>query len=168
MIPSFTRRSTLSLLLASVAVAGCEPSRFIEYNGPEVTRIEVQKSARRMYLMHHDQVLAGYDIELGFAPAGHKTTEGDGRTPEGRYYIDRRNPNSAFYLSLGISYPNEEDRAQARERGVSPGGDIFIHGTPRPFRRQDDWTVGCIAVTDREMRHIYAMVRDGTAIDIYP
>ncbi len=167
MSPFLNRRSTLSLLLASVAVAGCEPSRFIQYSGPEVTRIEVHKSARRMYLLHHDTVLQSHDINLGFAPDGHKTTEGDGRTPEGRYFIDRRNPNSAFYLSIGISYPNDQDRAQARERGVSPGGDIFIHGTPRPFRRQKDWTVGCIAVPDREMRQIYAMVREGTPIDIF-
>mgnify|MGYP001125027891 CR=1 FL=1 len=167
MTPFVTRRSTLSLLLASVAVAGCEPSRFITYGGPPVTRIEVHKAARRMYLLHNETVLQSHDIDLGFAPDGHKTTEGDGRTPEGRYFIDRRNPNSAFYLSLGISYPNENDRAQAQARGVSPGGDIFIHGTPRQFRRQKDWTVGCIAVPDREMRHIYAMVREGTPIDIF-
>jgi len=166
--PITTRRSALFFLLATTAVVGCEPSRFIAYDGPEVTRIVVHKSARRMYLLHHDEVLEGYDVELGFAPEGHKTTEGDGRTPEGRYFIDRRNPDSAYFLSIGISYPNENDREQARERGVSPGGDIFIHGTTRPFRRQDDWTVGCIAVTNREMRQIYAMVGDGTVIDIYP
>lgn len=162
-----TRRSTLSLMAASAVVAGCEPSRFITYDGPEVTRIEVHKAARQMYLLHHETVLADYRIGLGFAPTGHKTTEGDGRTPEGRYIIDRRNPNSAYYLSIGISYPNAEDRAQARDRGVSPGGDIFIHGTPREFRRAQDWTAGCISVTNREMRGIYAMVRDGTVIDLY-
>jgi murein L,D-transpeptidase YafK len=133
-----------------------------------VTRIEVHKSSRQMYLFHHDEVLESYEFELGFAPEGHKTTEGDGRTPEGRYFIDRRNPNSAYYLSIGISYPNAQDRAQARERGVSPGGDIFIHGTTRPFRGQDDWTAGCIAVSNRDMRQIYAMVPDGAVIDIFP
>jgi len=163
-----TRRSTLLLLLAASVTAGCaEQPKFVEYSGPEVTRIEVHKSARRMYLLHHDQVLKSYHIELGFAPEGHKTQEGDGRTPEGRYYIDRRNPNSAFYLSVGISYPNAEDRAQAEARGVSPGGDIFIHGTPRAFRRKHDWTAGCIAVTDREMREIYAMVGMRTVVDIF-
>lgn len=163
-----TRRSTLLLLLAAGATAGCEQPKFVSYSGPEVTRIEVQKSTRRMYLLHHDQVLRGYDVELGFAPEGHKTQEGDGRTPEGRYYIDRRNPNSAFYLSIGISYPNAADRAQAAARGVDPGGDIFIHGTPRPFRRKRDWTAGCIAVTDAEMREIYAMVPMRTVVDIFP
>lgn len=163
-----TRRSTLLLLLAAGATAGCEQPKFVSYSGPEVTRIEVHKSTRRMYLLHHDQVLRGYDVELGFAPEGHKTQEGDGRTPEGRYYIDRRNPNSAFYLSIGISYPNAADRAQAAARGVDPGGDIFIHGTPRPFRRKRDWTAGCIAVTDAEMREIYAMVPMRTVVDIFP
>lgn len=157
------------LLIAFLAVAtltGC--SRFIEYDGPEVTRILVYKDDRIMHLMHNDQVLETYEFELGFAPVGHKFQEGDGRTPEGEYFIDRRNPNSQWYLSLGISYPNEEDRARARAAGVSPGGDIFIHGTTRPFRGQDDWTVGCIAVSNREMRQIYAMVQDGTPISIFP
>jgi murein L,D-transpeptidase YafK len=160
------RLLTLCLILALGLTAGC--SRFITYSGPEVTRIEVHKSSRQMYLFHHDELLESYEFELGFAPVGHKTTEGDGRTPEGRYMIDRRNPNSEYYLSIGLNYPNEADRAQARERGVSPGGDIFIHGTNREFRRRDDWTAGCIAVSNRDMREIYAMVQDGTIIDIFP
>jgi len=84
-----------------------------------------------MYLMHGDQVLKSYRIDLGFAPEGDKKFEGDGRTPEGEYIIDRRNPESRFYLSLGISYPSEEDIAEARALGRDPGGDIFIHGGPR-------------------------------------
>lgn len=155
----------LALLFVGLA-AGC--SRFISYDGPQVTRIEVHKSSRQMFLFHHGEILDQFDIELGFAPEGHKTTEGDGRTPEGRYTIDRRNPNSEYYLSIGISYPNPDDIAQARARGVSAGGDIFIHGTTRPFRGQDDWTAGCIAVSNRDMRRIYAMVQDGTTIDIFP
>jgi len=121
-----------------------------------------------LYLLNHDEVLEAYAFELGFAPDGDKQVEGDGRTPEGRYMIDRRNPESAYYLSIGISYPNAQDRAEAAELGLPPGGDIFIHGTPRPFRGQDDWTAGCIAVSNRDMRQIYAMVQDGTIIDIYP
>lgn len=154
------------LLVTFLALTGC--SRFIEYDGPQVTRIVVHKSERQMVLYHFDQVLETYEIELGFAPEGHKFREGDGRTPEGEYLIDRRNPNSEWYLSIGIDYPNEEDIARAEEAGVDPGGDIFIHGTPRPFRRGDDWTVGCIAVTNAEMRQIYAMVELGTPITIYP
>jgi murein L,D-transpeptidase YafK len=159
-------RLLLLAFLTLAALTGC--SRFIDYDGPEVTRIVVYKSERLMQLFHNDEVLETYEIELGFAPEGHKFREGDGRTPEGDYIIDRRNPNSQWYLSIGISYPNAEDIARARDAGVSPGGDIFIHGTPRPFRRQDDWTVGCIAVTNAEMRQIYAMVDDGTPITIYP
>ena len=159
-------RILITLLFVGLALAGC--SRYQTYNGPEVTRIVVMKSDRMMYLMHNDTVLESYEFELGFAPVGDKEFEGDGRTPEGRYFIDRRNPESAYYLSLGISYPHENDTAEARELGRSPGGDIFIHGTPRPFRGQDDWTWGCIAVTNREMREIYAMVGIGTVIDIYP
>lgn len=159
-------RYLLIALLTLTALTGC--SRFAEYNGPQVTRVIVYKGDRIMHLMHNDEVLETYEIELGFAPEGHKLEEGDGRTPEGEYIIDRRNPNSAYYLSIGISYPNAADIAQARARGVSPGGEIFIHGTTRPFRRVDDWTVGCIAVSNREMRQIYAMVGDGTPISIYP
>lgn len=160
-------RSLLAiLLLAVLAVTGC--SRFPTYDGPEVTRIIVNKSARQLILMHHDEVLRAYEMELGFAPEGDKQVEGDGRTPEGSYVIDRRNPNSEFYLSIGISYPNEEDIAEAEALGENPGGDIFIHGTPNPFRRGDDWTAGCIAISNREMREVYSMVRLGTPIDIYP
>lgn len=153
-------------LTVIAALTGC--SRFIEYDGPEVTRVVVYKEDRLLLLFHNDEVLESFEIELGFAPVGHKFERGDGRTPEGDYIIDRRNPNSEYHLSIGISYPNAEDIARAREAGVNPGGDIFIHGTPRPFRRNDDWTAGCIAVTNAEMRLIYAMVQNGTPITIYP
>jgi murein L,D-transpeptidase YafK len=93
---------------------------------------------------------------------------GDGRTPEGRYYIDRRNPRSDFYLSLGVSYPNVVDIARARAMGVRPGGDIFIHGGPRRAadRRKKDWTAGCIAVSDKEIEEIWSMVPTGIPITI--
>lgn len=158
------------ILVAALALSACSSSKFRTYNGPEVTRVVVMKADRRMYLMHHDKVLRDFRIELGFAPDGHKQFEGDGRTPEGRYTIDRRNPNSTYHLSLGISYPNPNDREVASSMGLSAGGDIFIHGGPRRGidRKGPDWTAGCIAVTDREMEDIYAMVRDGTPIDIFP
>ncbi len=157
------------ILALSVLLALGACSKFKTYRGPEVTRVVVYKGAREMHLLHHGEVLESYDIELGFAPRGHKKYEGDGRTPEGRYFINRRNPNSEFHLSLGISYPNEMDVEVARDAGLSPGGDIFIHGKPRPYRKRDgDWTAGCIAVSDREIEWVYAMVEDGTVIDIYP
>ena len=149
---------------AALGVSGCAAGG---YRGPEVTRIQVFKAHRHMQLLHHNKLLKAYDFQLGFAPQGHKVQEGDGRTPEGAYIIDRRNPYSRFHLSLGISYPNAHDIAYARSKGVSPGGDIFIHGTPTRHVGIPDWTWGCIAVTNDEMDEIYAMVRNGTQINIY-
>jgi murein L,D-transpeptidase YafK len=161
-----TRR--FALLAGAAALAGCaEKSKFRTYRGPEVTRLVINKGERQMFLYHNRRVLKRYDVDLGFAPAGHKEFEGDGKTPEGEYHIDRRNPNSAFHLSLGISYPNEQDIAFARAHGKSPGGDIFIHGEPSLLGfLKPDWTAGCIAVTNREMEDVYAMVRTGTPITI--
>lgn len=122
-----------------------------------------------MWLVNDSRVLKKYDIELGFQPEGHKQFEGDGRTPEGAYYIDRRNPNSDFHLSLGISYPNTRDVSYAKASGESAGGNIFIHGQPNKRRGVGpDWTAGCISVENHEMEEIYAMVQDGTYITIYP
>lgn len=162
----FLKLALCALLL--LGAAACS-SKFKTYNGPEVTRVVVYKDARKMYLLHHTQALKVYDIHLGGTPVGHKQFEGDGKTPEGHYVIDRRNPNSKFHLSIGIDYPNEADRAYALSQGKRPGGDIFIHGRPKLYRSWgDDWTAGCIAVTDQEIEDIYAMVRDGTPISIYP
>ena len=158
----------VAVLVLALGLTACGNSKFKTYNGPAVTSVQVHKADRKMYLLHHDRVLKAYDVALGFAPEHHKQFEGDGRTPEGTYFINRRNPNSAFHLSLGISYPNAADRAYAEAMGKSPGGDIFIHGGPRRPVSQRDWTEGCIAVTDREMERIYAMVKDGTPIHILP
>ncbi len=158
-------------LLSGVAafLSGCA-SKFRSYRGPEVTRARLYKSERKLVLDGEEGVLRTYPVGLGFAPAGHKQFEGDGRTPEGTYVIDRRNPDSLFHLSVGISYPNEADRAYAEAQNKSPGGDIFIHGGPRrgidPMDKRD-WTAGCISVTNRQIEEVYAMVRDGTPIDIY-
>ncbi|MEL6618826.1 MAG: L,D-transpeptidase family protein [Pseudomonadota bacterium] len=153
---------------AAVGLSACSTqSKFKTYSGPDVTYVVVNKGARKMYLFHNQKVLRQYVIDLGFEPIGDKFFEGDGRTPEGNYFIDRRNPDSKFHLSLGISYPNARDRAQAALLGKPPGGDIFIHGESSPFRRKrSDWTWGCIAVTNDEMEDVYAMVRNGTPIQI--
>jgi len=159
--------SRRSLLVgATLGVAGCS-SAAPQYVGPNVTRIQVFKEKRRMELLHERTLLRSYEFDLGFAPIGDKQQEGDGRTPEGAYRIDRRNPNSRFHLSLGISYPDRNDIAAARARGVDPGGDIFIHGTPERWANTPDWTWGCIAVTNAEMDEIYGMVETGTLIYIY-
>ena len=158
----FVTASLLSFL------AGCS-SKFGRYSGPEVTRIAVLKADRKMYLLHGNKILKSYRIALGGNPVGDKKVEGDGKTPEGTYMIDRRNPNSAYHLSLGISYPNTNDAAEAEALGQEPGGDIFIHGRAgEQVARNGDWTAGCISVTDREIEEIYAMVNDGTLIVIQP
>ena len=153
-----TRIPRRVLLLGGLAalLSGCA-SKFRSYNGPEVTRLRMYKAQRLLVLDGTDDVLRTYPIGLGFAPEGHKQFEGDGRTPEGSYVIDRRNPDSLFHLSIGISYPNEADIAFAEAQGRSPGKDIFIHGGPRrgidPVNVRD-WTAGCISVTDRQIEEI--------------
>lgn len=164
------QRRTLLLGVMGLGLAGCGLTGARKaHRGPKVTQVTVSKSRRKMWLMHNKRVLRRYNIGLGFAPEGHKKAKGDGRTPEGTYFIDRRNPNSAYHLSLGISYPNANDVAAAKAAGVEPGGDIFIHGRgPRFQRARGDWTWGCIAVTDREMTEIYSIVQTGTPIVILP
>lgn len=153
--------------LTALALAGCGRSRFKSYNGPRVTSIVINKGARQMYLMHNQDILKSYEFDLGFAPTGAKQIEGDGKTPEGTYFIDRVNPNSKFHLSLGISYPDKRDVAEAEAMGKLPGGAIFIHGQPNAFKAKgDDWTAGCIAVKNKEIEQIYAMVRTGTTITL--
>lgn len=134
----------------------------------------VDKEARTLRLYKGDTVLKSYRIALGRNPKGHKQREGDSRTPEGRFVIDSRNAASKFHRSLHISYPNEEDRRQARARGVKPGGDIMIHGLPNGMaaigkaHRLRDWTDGCIAVTNEEIEEIWRLVPNGTRIEIRP
>ena len=134
----------------------------------------VEKSAHRLTLYRHGAILRSYQVALGFHPTGPKTQVGDGRTPEGVYRIDYRNPESRYYRSLHISYPNAVDRAVAAHRGVSPGGEVMIHGLPPRFAYYGhdhlkwDWTNGCVAVTDQEMDEIWSSVPVGTPIEIKP
>ena len=135
----------------------------------------VKKTERKLYLYRGAEILKTYRVALGKQPDGHKEREGDSRTPEGRYILDWRNPNSKFYRSIHISYPDKSDYRDARERGDSPGGAIMIHGQPsnwvektKLLFNQDDWTEGCIAVQDHEMDEIWNAVDDGTPIEIIP
>lgn len=167
------------LALTAVALAGGGAYLYLKPAavpalGLRADAVRVHKSARRMELLRDGAVIRRYRISLGSEPRGHKQQEGDGRTPEGRYVIDWRNPGSRFHRSLHISYPDARDRRAARARGVSPGGDIMIHGLPNgwgwawPFFRLWDWTDGCIAVTDAEMDEVWHAVKDGTPIEIVP
>lgn len=137
-------------------------------------KVLVEKKARRLTLLSNGQVVRTYRIALGGNPEGPKEREGDRKTPEGSYIIDGRNPRSGYHLSLHISYPNEKDRKRARELGVSPGGQIMIHGMKNglgwigPFHALYNWTQGCIAVTDAEIDEIASLVPNGTPIEIRP
>ncbi|HEY5752034.1 MAG TPA: L,D-transpeptidase family protein [Chthoniobacterales bacterium] len=139
-----------------------------------VDRILIEKSKRMMSLFRDGKILKTYSIALGFNPEGHKQQEGDGRTPEGIYWIDWRNPQSKYHLSLHISYPNAEDIQSAVACGVSPGCDIMIHGLPNGADIAGtgslamDWTAGCIAVTNAEIEEIWATVPDGAEVEILP
>jgi len=138
--------------------------------GVKADRILVDKSDRLMILYRGDTEIARYsNIRFGDAPMGHKQFEGDEKTPEGEYTIDGRNPGSSYTLSLRVSYPNAADVAFAEAQGKSAGGDIFIHGQPNGYTGATiarDWTDGCIAVSNEEIRQIWKLVPDGAKIKI--
>jgi outer membrane protein assembly factor BamD (BamD/ComL family) len=139
-----------------------------------VDRILIEKSARRLMLISQGEVVKTYKIALGGNPIGPKERQGDNKTPEGTYVIDGRNMDSRFHLSLHISYPNERDKNRAKELGVSPGGDIMIHGIKNGFswvgdaHTEVDWTKGCIAVTDEEIEEISKLAPNGTIVEVRP
>jgi L,D-transpeptidase catalytic domain len=143
-------------------------------HGTTVDRIVVEKAARKLSIFRDGRRLKTYRVALGQSPIGPKEREGDMKTPEGIYQIDGRNPQSSFHLALHISYPSNADNARAAERGVSAGFDIMIHGIRNgrgwigAFHRRDDWTAGCIALTDEEIEELWRVTPDGTTIEIRP
>lgn len=143
----------------------------VALSGP-VDRIVVEKSARRLTVFQNGRVVRVWPIALGFSPTGDKVREGDGRTPEGRFRVDRRNDRSSYHLSFGIDYPQPEDLARARAAGYSAGGDIMIHGQPNRLPEglivKGDWTAGCIALTNAQMRELWDHVPLGTMVEIKP
>lgn len=146
-------------------------TRASDVRADDIASVRVEKAARRLILLGHDgKALRTFEgIQLGDAPVGHKQFEGDERTPEGRYMIDYGNPNSAYHLSLHISYPNAQDRTFADSQGRSPGGDIFIHGQPNALpigRMTGDWTNGCIALSNPEIEELWSLIGNGTPIEI--
>jgi murein L,D-transpeptidase YafK len=135
-------------------------------------KVLVLKGERKLLLMKGDEVLKTYSVSLGGSPVGPKVRQGDSKTPEGKYVLDRHNAKSQYHRSIHISYPNAEDVARAKKLGVPPGGDVFVHGQPHDFsgtsQQLGDWTDGCIAVTNAEMDEIWRAVPDGTVIEIRP
>lgn len=144
------------------------------FDQPRIDLVRVVKSQRILELRSGGTVVRSYGIALGGNPVGDKQREGDERTPEGRYVLDWRNSNSGYYRSIHISYPDAADRAAAAAASTDPGGMIMIHGQPNGYGwwswllQRFDWTNGCIAVTDEDMAEIWAMVRNGTPIEIVP
>lgn len=140
----------------------------------KIDKVIVYKEKRRMLLMRGGEVLKTYQVSLGKTPMGPKEKEGDKKTPEGKYILDWKNPNSKYHLSIHISYPNDDDKRNAEQKGVSPGGDIMIHGCPNglgwnwKYYKVNDWTDGCIAVNDEEIEEIWNVVENGTEIEIFP
>lgn len=140
----------------------------------KIDLVLVEKSKSRMYLKSGDKVIKEYRVAFGANPKGHKQQEGDERTPEGRYLLDYKKANSAYYKAIHISYPNKKDKQYARKMGVNPGGAIMIHGQKNGWgwlgfiSRFFNWTNGCIAVTNPEMEEIWNLLETGTVIEIRP
>jgi murein L,D-transpeptidase YafK len=143
-------------------------------SGAKADLVVVHKAARRLELYRGDELLKAYAVSLGRHPIGSKQQQGDGRTPEGDYSLDYRNPASSFHKSLHISYPGPADLTSARSRGVDPGGLVMVHGIRNGLgwvgrlHRMIDWTDGCVALTNREMDEIWRAVPDGTKIVLKP
>jgi L,D-peptidoglycan transpeptidase YkuD (ErfK/YbiS/YcfS/YnhG family) len=167
--------SVAVMLCAGTAQASLPQKRPATF-APTVAHVVIYKAERRLDLVDPRGVtIDSYKVVLGKNPVGDKLHEGDNRTPEGRYTIDTRNPNSSYYLSLRISYPNARDVAEARSKGLSPGGEIFIHGMPNDkgwmwwkYNTMNDWTNGCVALSNKDIRELWERVADGTPITIRP
>ena len=167
----FTCLPGLATLLTSLCLfsASAPASDF-----PMADKIVVEKENRKLYLMRNGEIFRTFEVALGVAPIGDKEREGDQRTPEGRYLLDDRNPDSDFFLSIHISYPSLAERAAARQMGLDPGGAIMIHGQPNEptfsaaYYRQEDWTNGCIAVSNSDMIDIWLMTPSDIPIEILP
>jgi murein L,D-transpeptidase YafK len=140
----------------------------------EVDRVVVYKQQRKLVLLSGGKEVRSYKVALGSEPVGPKMRQGDHRTPEGTYVLDGRNPGSHYYKAFHISYPAPKDVAAAKKLGVSPGGDIMLHGLPKEYawvgktHTLHDWTDGCIAVSNEEMDELWSLVQVGTPIDIRP
>ena len=160
---------TLAAILVLVASAH-KPAAHL----PTTDTVLVIKHDHTLTLFRGGQPIKQYRVALGRGGLGPKEHAGDNRVPEGAYRIVSRNPHSAFYRSLRVGYPTPSQAAAAHSRGIDPGGDIMIHGIRKglgwlgPLHRLDDWTSGCIAVTNPEIEEIYRAVPDGTPIEINP
>lgn len=157
------------LLLVALASTTTEAREF-----PVADKVVIEKGARKLHLLQSGEIFRTFKIALGMRPVGDKTKEGDFKTPEGRYVLDSRKQNSDYFLAIHVSYPNSVDQREAQRLGVDPGGAIMIHGQPNDptrsetYYRTQDWTNGCIAVSNSDMIDIWLMTSDNTPIEIRP
>ncbi len=175
-----SRKKLLALLLIATGlfiylrVHMKEKENLASLTNYNIEEIRILKKDRTLKLIIKNKPIKTYRVALGFNPTGHKIKEGDGKTPEGTYYVERKKANSAFHKALKISYPSEQDKRKARKIGVNPGNNIMIHGIKNGLEFVGkahtllDWTKGCIAVTNEEMDEIYDAVKIGTKVEILP
>ena len=159
-----------AILVLAIAMAG--PASSADF--PLADKVLVEKGKRQLHLLRNGKPFRTFNIALGLAPEGDKEQEGDQKTPEGYYMLDARNPDSDYFLSIHISYPNATDQSEARKKGVDPGSAIMIHGQPNKpsfsaaYYAREDWTNGCIAVSNSDMIDIWLMTPDNVPIEIVP
>jgi len=173
-LPSPRFLSLFCLLTSLGLLARADGSFILQQSLPTADHVVVRKAERRLLLMHGDGLLRSYKIALGLNPIGHKEREGDFRTPEGKYRLTRRNSRSDYFLSIQVSYPNEDDIRRARRNGWYAGGSIMIHGLPNQLKHSPDWyekrdwTDGCIAVSNSDIVEIWMLTADDAPIEILP
>ena len=159
----------LCLVFGTLAAASAPASEI----GP-ADHVVVHKGEHKLYLYSGSRLLGEYKVALGLSPVGTKEREHDFRTPEGRYFLARRNTRSDFFLSIQVSYPNKSDELRAKKNRWAPGGSIMIHGLPNvpkhpaAYYASNDWTDGCIALSNSDMVEVWLRTQDNTPIDIYP
>ena len=165
---------SLSLFAALLMSFAASSTSVADNDFPVADMVVVEKEQRKLHLMRNGKPFRSFDIALGMYPIGDKRNEGDQKTPEGSYWLDMRNPDSDFFLSIHVSYPDATDRREARSEGLNPGGQIMIHGQPNnptyseAYYAKEDWTNGCIAISNSDMIDIWLMTPENVRIEIRP
>jgi murein L,D-transpeptidase YafK len=176
MVKRFGRFWAASLWTCLVMATGASlrPSSAVAAAGELADRVVVHKSEHKLYLYSGEHLLGVYKVALGLSPVGQKERERDFRTPEGHYFLARRNTRSDYFLAIQVSYPNKQDELRAHKNGWAPGGSIMIHGFPNSphhpsaYYESNDWTDGCIALSNSDMVEVWMRTQDNIPIDIYP
>ena len=160
------------MALAGYAAAGVPGASAEEIAAAD--RVVVHKAEHKLYLYSGSRLLGEYKVQLGLSPSGQKEREHDFRTPEGRYYLTRRNIRSDYFLAIQVSYPNKDDELRAHRKRWAPGGSIMIHGFPNQpkhpaaYYESNDWTDGCIALSNSDMVEVWMRTQDNIPIEIDP